>query len=369
MTQSRPPRARASVKPKRLNRRSEADPPVITSILKYLVEMHGSELGLPGWTDPEFVNGLSKKAKISLGTARNLRDGHSSHPQEKIRERLADLFREAVPHLETQWLLYQSLQQFIARAEEEPKDRKLVTFSIPADGYRHFDRLQRWLCGVYVCYRYSFEQSEERLVAREVLHVKQRNGNFWFEMSFVPGGGETNQDVKTFEGVVLPLGDSVFFVGWNDTRGRSLFLHCDYSAESRDCRLGILSSTRLSSNRAPLAACTVIVKRQAEPKNISRFMRDATLSRPFNEIIDADFGANARNHLAAFLDNGPPVVEIGGKSVPDTVLRLNLYRFTAAMPSIYRAALNNPELKSLFKSENVTPAGAGSIEKPSVTRA
>lgn len=327
-----------------------ANQPVITSILKYLVDRHGAALGLPGWDDQYFVADFSKKAKVSLGTARNLHEGLSNHPQAKIRERLAELFRQSVPHLEAQWFLYQSLQLFISRAEEQPKDRKSITISVPAEGYKRFDRLQRWLCGVYVCYRYSFEQSGERLVAREVLHVKPRSGNFWFEMSYVPGGGETNQDVQTFEGIILPLGDSVFFVGWNDYRGRSLFLHCDFSQEAKDCRFGILSSTRLSSNRAPLAACTVIVKRQSEPKNIARFMRETTLSRRFDEIIAADFGESARDLMAAFLDNGYHVTEIGDKTVPDMVLRLNLYRFNAAMPLIYRAALNNADLNSPFKA-------------------
>jgi hypothetical protein len=53
--------------------------------------------------------------------------------------------------------------------------------------------------------------------------------------------------------------------------------------------------------------------------------------------------------LAAFLDNGVPMTEIGGKAIPDVVLRLNLHRFAAGMPPIYRAALRNPELKSPFK--------------------
>ncbi len=60
---------------------------------------------------------------------------------------------------------------------------------------------------------------------------KERNGNFWFEMSFVPGGEESDQDVETFEGVILPLRASVFFVGWNDHRGRSLFVNCDFARE------------------------------------------------------------------------------------------------------------------------------------------
>jgi hypothetical protein len=341
----RPPRA----KPKRRNRPSSRNPPAITLILKYLVDKHGAELGLPRWADKDFVSGLSQKARVSPGTARNLREGLSNHPQAKIRERLADLFREAVPHLEPQWLLYESLDLFIERVGQEPKDRKNITLSIPMEGYRQFDRLQKWLCGVYICYRYSFEQSEEKLVAREVLHVEERNGNFLFEMSFVPGGEESDQDVETFEGVVLPLGESVFFVGWNDHRGRSLFLHRDFAREWRDCRIGILSTTRLSTNRAPLAACTVLVKMEREPKEIARFMQDTTIIRLFNDIIDADFGVNAREMLESFLDNGVQMTEIGGNAVLDAVLRLNLYRFTAGMPPIYTAALRNPELKSSFK--------------------
>jgi hypothetical protein len=93
----------------------------------------------------------------------------------------------------------------------------------------------------------------------------------------------------------------------------------------------------------------VIVKVQREPKDIARFMRDMTITRQFNDIIDADFGENAREMLATFLDNSVQMTEIGGKGVLDVVLRLNLYRFTAGMPPIYRAALSNPELKPPFK--------------------
>ena len=359
MPKPRPPRAKS----KRRSRRLSTNPPTITLILKYLVEKYGAELGLPGWNDQDFVSGLSRKVRVSPGTARNFREGLSNYPQAKIRERLVDLFREVVPHLEPQWLLYDSLPLFVERLEQEPKDRKIITLSIPLEGYRQFDRLQKWVCGVYICYRYSFEQSEEKLVAREVLHVKERNGNFWFEMSFVPGGEESDQDVETFEGVVLPLGESVFFVGWNDHRGRSLFLHRDFARESRDCRIGILSTTRLSNNRAPLAACTVIVKMQREPKNIAKFMRDMTIIRQFNDIIDADFGENARDMLATFLDNGVQMTEIGGKEVPDVVLRLNLYRFTAGMPPIYRAALGDPGLKSAFKVEHPPKGGNAPLDE------
>ncbi len=177
-------------------------------------------------------------------------------------------------------------------------------------------------------------------------------------MSFVPGGEESDQDVETFEGVVLPLRESVFFVGWNDHRGRSLFLHRDFARESRDCRIGILISTRLSNNRAPLAACTVLVKMQREPKNIAKFMQDTTIIRQFNDIIDADFGENAREMLATFLYNGVQITEIGGKAIPDVILRLNLYRFTAGMPPIYRAALRNPELQPPFKLNGSTAQDA-----------
>ena len=360
MDESHSPRAKS----KRQSRRSLTNAPTITLILKYLVDKYGSELGLPGWDDQDFASGLARKTRVSPGTARNFREGLSNHPQAKIRERLADLFRESVPHLEPQWLLSESLDLFIERVEQEPKGRKNITLSIPVEGYRQFDRLQKWLCGVYICYRYSFEQSEEKLVAREVLHVKERNGNFWFEMSFVPGGEESDQDVETFEGVILPLRASVFFVGWNDHRGRSLFVNCDFARESRDCRFGILSSTRLGNNHAPLAACTVIVKVEREPKDIGRFMRDTTITRQFNDIVDADFGENAREMLAAFLDNGVPMTEIGGKAIPDVVLRLNLYRFTAGMPSIYRAALRNLELKPPFKL-NASTAQDAPLQKRS----
>src|SRR5271157_4271021 len=145
MTEPHPPRA----KPKRQNPPSSTNPPAITQILKYLVDNHGAELGLPGWDDQDFVSGLSRKARVSAGTARNFREGLSNHPQAKIRERLVDLFREAVPHLEPQWLLYDSVELFVERLEQQPKDRKNITLSIPIEGYRQFDLLHKWLCGVY----------------------------------------------------------------------------------------------------------------------------------------------------------------------------------------------------------------------------
>ena len=341
---------------KRKNRQSSSELPAITLILKHLVDKFGPQLGLSAWDDQDFVSALSRKAGVSAGTARNFREGLSNHPQVKIRERLADLFREAVPHLEPQWFQCESLELFRNRIEQQPEDRKVITLSIPASGYLHSDRLRKWLCGVYICYRYSFEQSEERRVAREVLHVRQRNGNFSFRMSFMPGGEDSDQDVKTFEGVVLPIGESVLFVGWDDHRGRSLFMNRDFAPESRDCRFGILSSARLS-NIAPLAACTVLVKMRREPRAIDKFMRDMTIIRPFNDIIDADFGEHGRDMMATFLDNGVQMTEIGGKAVRDGVLRLNLHRFTAGMPPLYRAALANTGLKSAFKLE--TPAKVG----------
>jgi hypothetical protein len=144
-----------------------------------------------------------------------------------------------------------------------------------------------------------------------------------------------------------------------------IFFNCDFAPESRDCRFGLLSSTRLSNNRAPLAACTVIVKMQREPKNIAKFMRDMTIIRQFNDIIDADFGANAREMLATFLDNGVQRTEIGGKAVLDVVLRLNLYRFTAGMPPLYRAALGDRGLKSAFKLHHAPAPGDAPLKKRS----
>ena len=139
MPKPRSPRTKS----KRQSRRSSTNLPTISLILKYLVDKYGSELGLPGWDDQDFVSGLARKTRVSPGTARNLREGLSNHPQAKIRERLVDLFREAVPHLEPQWLLYEPLELFIERVEQEPKDRKVITLSIPMEGYRQFDRLHK----------------------------------------------------------------------------------------------------------------------------------------------------------------------------------------------------------------------------------
>jgi hypothetical protein len=151
--------------------------------------------------------------------------------------------------------------------------------------------------------------------------------------------------------VILPLGESLFFAGWNEDRGRSLFFHCDYSAESKNCRIGILTSTRLSNNRAPLAACVVMIKRESPPKNFAQFVKDVTISLPFDAMIDADFGKGARTWLGEFLSNDPHTIDFEGRIVPDSVLRLNLHRFTAGMPSLYRAALGNKDIAAPFTAE------------------
>jgi hypothetical protein len=325
-------------------------------IIKHLIDAHAAELGLPAWTDPDFVSVFARKARISPGTSRSIRDGLSKGLQSKIRDRLAELFRDAIPHIEPHWFQL-SLPDFIARAQEQPRNKKRVSFDIPAAGYKNFERLQRWLCGVYVCYRYSFEQSDERLVAREVLSVGDRAGTLLFQMSFVPGGGEAGQEVNTFDGVVLPLGESLLFVGWNEDRGRSLFFHCDYAAESRNCRIGILTSTRLSNNQAPLAACVVLIKRETPPRNFEEFIKGATMSLPFEAMIDADFGKGARTWLGEFLSNEPHTIDLEGRMIPDFVLRLNLHRFTAGMPPLYRAALGNKHIRSPFKPEWDRPQG------------
>lgn len=322
----------------------------ITEIVKYLVETFGDELALPGWHDDDFVSGFAKKAKISLGTARNIKSGNSKTLTVKIRSRLSELFREVIPHIEQEWFRYTDVGTFIEKVQEQPRNKKIISFAIPADGYKNFERLRKWLCGVYICYRYAFLQTERRLVAREVLSVWEQNSTLWFQMSFLPGRAEPEQRVRKFDGIVLPLGDSVFFVGWSEERGRSLFVHCDYADEAKDCRIGILSSTRLGSNGSPLAACILMLRRQAPPKNIDHLMEDATASLPFEEMIDADFGRDAHELVGKFLNNKPLAFDEDHHPILDMVLRLNLFRFSAGMPPLYRAAMDNEALNPPFKA-------------------
>ena len=215
--------------------------------------------------------------------------------------------------------------------------KKAISIEVPAAGYgnskRTTSKLNDWLCGVYICYRYSFERSIERYVAREVLHVKQENnGTFTFAMSFLPGSGEGSEDIETFEGIVLPFSNSIFFAGWDAHRGRSLFMYRDEGIAWRECRFAILSSTRHSAPYYPVAACTVIIKiNQKSQVDVLRFMRQATRIRPFNEIIKADFGVGAMEAMRTFIDNTPSNIRTDGNAREEALLRLNLDRFEGRM--------------------------------------
>jgi hypothetical protein len=341
---------------KRLDKKEIAETSITNSCLlrdkfNYLVDRYGAELGLPARGERQFIVVFARKSGLALGTVRNIQDGRISSVKEKTAHRLFELFRTAMPLIEAHWFNDLSLQEFVKRVESAPRNKKLVTLSLPAAGWKNFDRLRRWACGVYVCYRYGFERNDQRLVAREILHVWETDELLQFRMSFVPGGDEVGQVTGFFDGVVFPLGESLFFVAWNDDRGRSLFLHTDYSSEARDCRIGILSSTRLSSNRAPLAACTVMIKCGTPPSDIQRFMCEATKSASFESMVDQNFGGKlAREWIAKFLYNGPHA-HADGYTTSDTVLRIDLYRFSTEMPTIYRAALGNSNINAPFKPD------------------
>jgi hypothetical protein len=321
----------------------------VREILKWMIDRTGGELGLPPWDGQRFIAAFAKKTGLAKGTVRNLKYGASAQIKDRTANELAKFFRSAVPQVQSAWFQHMSLQDIIAREENLRRDKKRISLEIPQIDQNRFEVLKHWLCGVYVCYRYGFERSEEGLVAREILAVWEQEGSFRFTMSFVPGGDEHGQISRLFDGLVLPLGESVFFVGWNDARGRSLFVHADLSNETKDCRIGILTSTRLSSNRTPLAACTILIKCVASPTNLGAFMQAATKTSPFDVMVDEDFGGgSARYWMTKFLNN-TPLGEQDGHPKPDFVLRIDLFRFSSQMPTIYRSVMANEKIDAPFK--------------------
>jgi hypothetical protein len=326
----------------------KAKEPAIIAILEWLVDKYGEPLGLPKWGASRLVAELADKSGMTEPGIRNLINGRTKKAaQIETCNKLQSVFKSEIPHLQARWFQVASLDEFIDRIEHPPPNRRYLKIGVPWAGYRDrdkddtFDNLARWLKGVYVCYRYSFSRSADRGVAREVLWVRMDGEReFLFRMSFLRDNSDESSIAETFEGIVLPLGQSIFFAGWDMDRGRALFMRRSFENEMRECRFAILSSTRESGDFYPVAACTVLIKAGIEEteENVLSFMRDATCIRPLDEMISADFGAEHVQQMSTLLDNSPLSVRADNSGVAETVLRVNLDRFRGWMPAILQNA-------------------------------
>jgi transcriptional regulator with XRE-family HTH domain len=325
-----------------------------SDILKWLVDNYHEELRLKPWGHPGLIAELARRARVSINTIKNICNGTVASPRIKSLKGLTRVFGEArdLTQLDAPWFFDSSLEIFQARLKHATGRHRFIRIDIPDAGFGRSDqeqrRLARWLPGVYVTYRYSFERSREFKVAREVMHIKREadtsgghppRDTFSFVMSFLPGGGDEHEEVEFFEGVALPLENSIFFAGWDTRRGRSLFWYRSAAAEWSGCRFGILTSTRYTEPYYPVSACTVCIKADHIADNeVHDFMVKVTKIRPFDEIVPVDFGEKAVNAMRISLDNTPAEKDADGKPVDDAVLSLNLDRFARRLPSLVQEA-------------------------------
>lgn len=263
-----------------------------------------------------------------------------------------------------------------SRASEPSDDydgTRAVTLRIPLLDPAYEKKITPWLCGFYICYRYSFEASLQYMVAREALLVWDEDGTLRFSLWYVRGGDKPGSNVEAFQGVVLPVGRTVMFAGVSDDRARSLLIHYDDVPEFQYCRFGFMTSARTGQDQSPVSACTVLVKLEKLPEN----WRDRIRSEgavvgvdTFEKIIGGDFDAkgtrtelgnnnNKTTHagwMERFLDNTPlEDKDIGEK---DSIMRLNLMRFRLHMDAIRRNVLSEASPMVPFNKEWVMPEPA-----------
>jgi hypothetical protein len=352
----------------------------LSAIVNHLLRSHGPQLGAPAMLDGQPLGPLidhihkAMSGSLSKRHIRSVLDGkYDNDLRYPTAEAWARFLRRVHPAIEATWFFATTLDDFLARLKAAPVDASASSVAIDYPRYRELtDELRGEYAGAtYICYRYPFEGFDSAAVAREVLHIRSAGESLEFVMSFWPGASQGRQSAHTYNGIVFPAGRSLFLVGFNISqaahdRGRSLFFD-DALGDSqlRNCKFGILSTTRLHGDLAPCAACTVLVRVQWEPEDLAEFLEEVTTIDEFDKIIGADFGirddeASRRrlSFLRLFMDNrpsgtprGPELAGIeGNRTVPEPVLRLNTNRFNAEMPHILRSALADEAVYAPFKA-------------------
>lgn len=348
-----------------------------------LLEACRHELRLPHWNAADFGRRFSDAAQENWGIAftpsvvTNLREGQTIRPIGPNRDAFAALFRIARPDLRASWFNLE-LDEFRERLAAATADREAFTIYAPKytgrePGTIPLDELTTWLTGLYVSYRYSYEESDEYKIAREVLYISETEGRFYFRLWYARGG--TGGVVEDFNGVVIPIGKSLYFTGASSDRGRTIVLRQDRGTRTNTCRIGMMTSSKVQKDASPVAACVVMFKLPTPPPDcdwrdlycsnkagvVGVFPRDVVLREDFmhgsDDLNQATYHVN--NHSEAhtfeewmriFVDNVPlrPEAQIGSP-IPDGVLRLHLDRFYRVMFDIHARICADADRKTPLK--------------------
>lgn len=328
--------------------------------IKQILEFLRNELAALQ-ADPAAFKQMLRQAGLAESTLSYYSSGKHT-PGTIASTKLASFFQNYDSRIQPRWFQVREFEQF-KRYYDDAGVLGRVTFAV-RNPEEQKKQIKSGLPGLYVTYRHSFDSDTPNFVAREVLLI---NNDLSFRMSFLTSFADDGEKPEFFEGQIIPIGESIVFVSFSrlrraltPDRGRVIFCHGDNL--HRECRFGIISSTRLHHERSPCAACIFFVRVAANvrPKEIEKFYEACTRIGPFDSIIPADFGdeVETREFLEICLDNSPigaPRTNErlrrleGEQSSPEQILRLNLSRFNREMPQVIRRVMNNEAIKAPFK--------------------
>ena len=228
--------------------------------------------------------------------------------------------------------------------------------------------------GTYLGYRHAFSANTTNRIAREVLHISNGRSGLDFRMSYLPGAKGRSDVVLEFQGAVDMVGPSITLHGRSassevERRVRTLYAcnngHID-QPELENYKLGLLSSTR-EGDGVPCTACVLLVKVQRQMENeedLNAFMKAATRTGTFDDIVGRDFVEGDWTLLRLFLDNRPtrspknPKDEtdvamglLEGPGPREPVLRISQDRFERSMEEVFQRALDAQHIVPTFRAD------------------
>ena len=339
--------------------------PTITRILRALIDQYGPVLHLPAG-DNAIARYIAEEARIAHGTVLGILNGTPQRIAANTGNRLAEFFnRVAIPQLRGEWFSSTSLEDFNAKRA----GAGYVAIRVPSDYDQLITTVEDWLCGVHIAYRYSLDSIDTGDVAREVVEIRRTGASLTYKMSFVRLSGRNSDPIYFFEGPVILVGRTAMLVGTNvgqqsrdRERVRVIMLdHGDGDGDTKDCKLGLMTSTRPRQDFAPCTASILLIRAKWDTTQIAfdTLAQSATTVRPLEETIKDDFGHTHEALIRAFLDNRPwgcvtdPDLQPYMAHVPagghDRVLRINTERFTRNMKRIVADALNDDAVCAPFK--------------------
>jgi hypothetical protein len=357
----------------------------IKDILTWLIEQHWRDLNIgphPAHAAVDLSERVvevgGKSAKLSTRTFSNMLNGRVTKPTRYTCQILAEHFRPHVREISWRWFhlpVDEFKSRVVAGAPAGGNGRGSQAgategFREPALDWDGDDALE----GTYLGYRHAFSANTTNRIAREVLHVYRGRSGLEFRMSYLPGTKGRSDVVPEFHGAVDKVGPSIMLLGRNASAGaerrtRTLYAcnngHID-QPELENYKLGLLSSTR-ESDGAPCAACVLLVKVQRPMENeddLNAFMKAATRTDTFDNIVGRDFVEQDWNLLRLFLDNRPTRspknpkdetdVAMGALEGPgprDPVLRIAQERFERSMEEVFQRALDAHHIVPTFRAD------------------